>query len=379
MNLWGEKAKMKLLLVCTVPTDKSGIPNVIFNILQGMDKNDMEIGYVSINNPSKIYSDKLKEYGIKLYVIHRKMTHPMKYVLELAKIARGYDIMHVHGNSATMLLEMTAARIGVVGVRAAHAHTTSCSMRWCDKICRPFFYAMCNCRFACSNAAAKWLFGNQESKIINNGIDTVKFQFNPGKRNLIRDKYGIEENTLIVGHVGNFVEAKNHDFLIDVFKAISKSVPKSKLLLLGDGNLLDKFRTKVHNLELDDKVIFAGSVDNPEDYMSAMDVVIMPSLFEGLPLTLVEEQANGLRCVVADTITRDADMSGNLTFLSLDAPVSEWVSKTLKVVDECGEEKRQKRSEKAIEDIRNNGYDITQIGKDLKNYYIKRLDEIEKH
>lgn len=316
---------MRILYVNTVPTSKNGITNVIFNLLTHMPRNNIDFGYVSINKPDEAYANLIKNNNLKLYIIPRNYKSPIRYIRQLSKVAKDYDIMHVHGNSATMVLEMCAAKLAGVNVRIAHSHNTTCSMKLIDKLMRPLFYNLCNGRMACGKEAGLWLFNNNEFTILNNGVDTKRFRFDPIKREKIRKELGLD-NKIIIGNVGNFVTQKNHSFLIDVFKELTKTNPKLQLLLLGSGPLLGDIQNQIHNLDLDKRVIFAGSVDNPEVYMSAMDLVIMPSLFEGLPLTLVEEQANGLQCIVADTITRDADMTGNLKFLSLDSPISEWVS-----------------------------------------------------
>ena len=368
--------KMRILLVCTVPTGKSGIPNVIFNLIENMDKDGMEIGYVSINRPDDQYAKRLSRIGVKLYTIPRKMTNPIKYILNLAKVAKNYDVMHVHGNSATMLLEMIAAGLGGVKTRASHAHSTSCAMKLCDKICRPIFYLLCNCRFACSEAAGKWLFGNRNFIVIRNGIDTQKFKFNISYRNQIRSGLDIGDG-LLVGHIGNFVDAKNHAFIIDVFSEIIKINEGAKLLLLGDGELLEGIKSKVRDLDLTDRVIFAGSVVDPEVYMSAMDVIVMPSIYEGMPLTLVEEQANGLDCIVSDVITREADLTGNIHYLSLDESPRLWASEIINVG--CGSiDNRADKSNNAISEICRKNYDIFNISNDLKKYYTSRLNLIER-
>ena len=361
----------KVLLVCTVPTDKSGIPNVIFNLLDRLDYRQYNIGYVAINEPSDLYRENLDKINAKLFIIPRKIKNPLKYIYQLSKVAKDYDIIHVHGNSATMILEMIAAKIAGVKVRIAHSHNTTCNMKSIDKLARPLFYNLCNGRLACGIEAGKWLFQNKDFKVINNGIDVERFRFNGNTRNLVRTKLGIEDNEYVIGHIGNFVEQKNHSFLIDIFHNLMRFQSKSKLLLLGDGPLKASIQSKVNDLGLSEQVIFAGSVDYPEEYMNAMDVVVMPSLFEGLPLTLVEEQANGLSIVASDTITPDANITGNVHFLSLSENVSSWVKSIQKILNKSLHCKAS--SNKAIDQIKKAKYDIDSSVETLESYYDNKL------
>lgn len=361
---------MRVLFVCTVPTEKSGIPNVIFNLLNGFNNRDLEIGYVSINDPDPYYKAILKKKNVNLSVIPRRLTHVDRYIRELSKVAKGYDVMHVHGNSATMVLEMIAAKIAGVELRIAHSHNTSCSMRMVDKIMRPLFYHLCNGRIACGKEAGEWLFKKRDFLILNNGIDCEKFRFNESNRSYIRKTLDWDKNK-IIGHIGNFVEQKNHEFLIGVFAEIHAKNPNTRLMLLGGGPLQKTIQNKVMDLGLSEEVYFAGSVNNPQKYMSAMDIILMPSLFEGLPLTLVEEQANGLECIVADTITPDADLTDKVQYLSLDAPLSDWMKEVNKRLS--SHTVREEQSSIAIDQIRKKGFDISYSSALLIDFYKERL------
>jgi glycosyltransferase involved in cell wall biosynthesis len=357
---------MKVLFVCTVPTDKSGIPNVIFNLLNSFDSSRYEIGYISINEPSDFYKEKLKKINSKLFIIPRKITSPLKYISKLAKVAKEYDIMHVHGNSATMVLEMIAAKIAGVNIRIAHSHNTTCKLKSIDTIARPLFYRLCNGRLACGVEAGKWLFNKKDFKVINNGIDVNKFRYSISDRKSIRTGLGIDKE-YVIGHIGNFVDQKNHSFLIDIFQSLYRLKPNSILLLLGDGPLKSSIQSKVRDLGLSANVIFAGSVNDPEKYMNAMDVVVMPSLFEGLPLTIIEEQANGLSIVVADSITNDANLTGKVHYVSLCAPVYNWATIIQSIIEHNTH--NEISSDKAISQIQKAGYDINMVVEDLKSYY----------
>lgn len=360
---------MKLLFICTVPTDKNGITNVIFNLLKGFGGDGFEIGYVAINEPDEFYRKQLVDLGGELFVIPRKLSNPLSYIYRLANAARGYDIIHVHGNSATMVLEMIAAKIAGVPLRIAHSHNTTCSSKIIDRLARPLFYALCNGRLACGNEAGQWLFRGRDFMIVKNGVDTSKFRFNQSLRDLIRKKLGWEGKT-IIANVANFVEAKNHEFLINVFSELHKRQPNFRLLLLGIGPLMDKVQQQAKALGVYDYICFAGSIPNISDYLSAIDLIVMPSTFEGLPLTLVEEQANGLKAIVSDVITPDADLTGNLQFIPLKNDINYWVDQILSYQTVV---RNEAVSDDCISRIKKAGYDIFFSANELKNFYKTKL------
>ena len=361
----------RVLFVCTVPTKKSGIPNVIFNLLKQIDPQKFDIGYVAINDPDNIFKEQLRQKNAKLYIIPRKIFNPINYIRKLATTAKKYDIIHVHGNSATMVMEMLAAKIARVTVRIAHSHNTTCNYKIIDTIARPLFYNLCNVRLSCGIEAGKWMFKKRDFTVINNGIDTERFRFNLKLRDSIKNRIGLN-NEIIIGHIGNFVEQKNHTFLIKVFQGFHEIKPNSKLLLLGDGPLKKIIQSETEALGLSDSVIFVGSVNNPEEYMNAMDIVVMPSLFEGLPLTLIEEQANGLSIIAADTISPDANLTKQIQYLPLSDNVSNWVQIILNTIEERSH--NDLYSDKAITQIKNAGYDINSVTEDLTKLYTKSLE-----
>lgn len=361
---------MKVLMVCTVPTEKSGIPNVIFNLIKSFitqkEENKLELGYISINKLSGTFSALLDEYSVDYYEIKRNILNPLGYIIELSRKAKEYDIIHVHGNSATMVLEMIAAKIAKIPIRIAHSHNTTCNMKVIDKLARPLFYRLCNGRMACGEEAGKWLFGSKDFLILNNGIESQKFRFNLDDRNRIREELGLKDS-IVIGHIGNFVEAKNHKFLISIFNEFHKISPSSKLLLLGDGPLRNDIIELVKKIGLHNDVIFTGSVDNPEDYMNAMDVIVMPSLFEGLPLTLIEEQANGLPIIASDNITKDANITNLVQYKSLQDDAKSWATQIYDTILKSS--RTYEISLNAIEQIRKNNYDIYSVASTLRKYY----------
>lgn len=365
---------MQILFVNTVPTEANGITGVIFNYLKSIKFDfNHQIGYVAINSPSKFFRDQLSLNNAKLYILHRSIAQPLSYIKKLAIISKKYDIIHVHGNSATMTLEMIAAKLAGVKIRIAHSHNTTCRMKIIDRLCRPIFYKLCNGKMACGIEAGKWLFNDNDFMVLNNGIDSQRFKFSIKDRDSVRNNLGIEKNEILIGHIGNFVEQKNHDFLIDIFYNYNKQNPHSKLLLLGDGVLREKINNKIQNLGITDKVIFTGSVDNPAFYMNGIDLIVMPSLFEGLPLTLIEEQANGLPILAANTITKDANIANRIEFLDLSDKPIKWAEKMEEILARSNHD--SETSMKAIEKIKAAKYDIFSVAEEIIDYYKSRLSD----
>lgn len=359
---------MKVLIVNTVSTERNGVTNVIFNYYRTMGISDIQMDLVVINQPDSYYMEEVQDKGGEIYILSRTIRHPLEYIWNLSRIAKEYDVMHVHGNSTTMLLEMLAAKIANVPFRIAHSHNTNCRYKFLNRLCRLPFYALCNGRLACGREAGVWLYGEREFKVLNNGIDTVRFSFDEKKRVNMRQQLKWANN-IIMGHIGNFVEAKNHTFLIDVFAEVYRQNSCYRLLLIGDGQLKYAAQTKVMQLGLSNVVFFAGETDSVVDYLCAMDLIVMPSRFEGFPLTLVEEQANGLHCVISDVITHEIDITGLIHFISLHADIDEWVKE---ILNYSINNNRKFISENAIITIKKNKYDIGVLAKELASFYINK-------
>lgn len=353
---------------------KDGMTNVVFNLYRSVDKSDIQIDFLTITEPlDPCYRAEIEHNGGRLFVVKRTMKSVLSYILNFIKIAKGYDIVHVHGNSATMVLEMIACWCAGVRVRIAHSHSTMSAMPMLDKMVRPLFYKLCNARLACGKNAGAWLFKRHEFTVINNGISTLQYLFDQQRRDSIRTSLQWSD-CKVVGHVGNFVDVKNHSFIIDIFREAVVMASNVRLLLLGDGPLRNKIEHKAQALGLKDKICFTGSVDNVADYMCAIDVIVMPSKFEGLPLTLIEEQANGLKALCSDVITTEVDKTNSISYLSLNKNAKEWAELLLKIELPMN---RMKTSKHNVQMIIDSGYDINYSAKMLKRFYLSKLEKYE--
>lgn len=358
--------KIKVLIINSVPTERNGITNVIFNYLSNMDVDGIQFDLISINEPEDRYSGEVENKGGKLFVVERIRGKEFSYYKQVKTIIKEnqYDIVHVHGNSHTLVLELLAAWIGHCKVRVAHAHNTTCNSVLLHRLLSPLFCCLCTDGLACGEDAGRWMFGNKAFKVLNNGVDLNLFAFSRTKRELFRNKYGLN-GTKVIGHVGMFIPAKNQGYILDVFTMLLQTDETYRLMLIGDGPLMEETKTRVNDKGISDKVIFTGGIHNVNELLNAIDVIIMPSLYEGLPLALIEQQANGLQCVVSDTITKEVNKTGNVVFLPLD-DLALWTS-TINKLD-CLQG-RTERSRAACEDIVKAGYSIAEEAKKLDSYY----------
>lgn len=360
---------MKVLLVSSNPIGKDGITSVMFNYLMGMNTEGMTIDILSNNEPEQMYVKAVEKKGGKLFVLPRR-NGTVSYWKGLRKLIKTnmYDAIHVHGNSHTLAIELSAAWAAGCKVRIVHSHNTSCKYVKVHKLLTIPFNMLYTHGLACGDEAGKWMYGKRPFIVFNNGVDTKKFAFRLTTRDEIR-KQNKWDGCKVIGHVGSMFEVKNHKFILEVFEELAQRDHYVRLLLIGDGPLRPYLEAEVAHRGLMGMVTMTGIIDNVNEFLNAMDLVLMPSLYEGLPLTLIEQQANGLKCVVADTVTREADKTQSLTFLSLNAPVSVWADTILDILkdEKCD---RLNRSHLNIEKIASCGYSIQEEAKKLNAYYL---------
>lgn len=355
---------LKVLVVNTVKVTIDGINAVIMNYFSNTHDEDIHFDFVFINEPYDAMREYILSRGSKYTVIGGRMRAPHKYISRLAKTAEGYDIMHAHGNSCTLAVEMYAARKAGVPVRISHSHNSSNKYALAHKLLRPVFERCVTDGFACGELAGKWLFGKKPFTVINNGISTGKYAFDADVRAQYRAELGWEDK-IILGHIGNFFPRKNDTFLIDVLEQLRRADDRYVLVSIGDGGVRQEVEEKARQLGLSDAVIFTGLRSDAEKFMQAMDIFVLPSLYEGLPLTLIEAQAAGLECVASDTVTDEVDISGDIKYLPLGDGAEKWACE-IRALD-IGS--REKLSAQRCEMIDRAGYGIETAAHRLAQLY----------
>lgn len=208
--------------------------------------------------------------GSEVYLLERN-TEPVKYFFSLLAIIKSgnYDIVHVHGNSCTMAIELFAAMLCGCKRRVAHSHSSGCNHIKAHKLLRPVFEMCCTERLACSKEAGKWLFQGREYTIVENAMNLEKYRFDMKKRVDIRQQMGIEENEILIGYVGIFVNQKNQKFMVDVLESLRKENAKYKLVLVGEGELRGEIEEYVRQKNLENVCLFYGETDDVTGIMSA--------------------------------------------------------------------------------------------------------------
>ncbi len=359
---------------------RGGIQSFIIENLKKMDFTKISIDVLLLDDGNHYDGeDTLKELGCKVYKLEgvwlRKPTDFIKYKKEINNFFKNhhdYRVVHMHSSSKNFMVLKYAKKYGIP-VRIAHSHNINFQTKNKFKqiigdIFKKPLKKYATDYFACSELAGEWLFGKKsvqegKVKVIHNAIDIEKFKYDEKIRNRIRKELNIESDDFVVGNVGRFTNQKNHLFLIDIFYELQKIKPNSKLLLIGNGELEEEIKNKVEKLNLNKKVIFAGFKPNVNDYMQAMDIFIMPSLHEGLPVVGVEAQASGLPCFMSkDVITNEVKIANNVKFISLNDSPNDWANIIVK--SDLSRKDNKDKLKKA-------GYFIEDTAKELVDFYIK--------
>lgn len=362
---------IRVLQVVTI-MNRGGLETMLMNYYRRIDRSRVQFDFMVHREEKGHYDEEIIKMGGRIFKMPK--IKPGNYQLYFRKLEeffqthKEYKVVHSHINENSSFVLRAAKRHGVP-CRIAHSHLSDLKLDF--KF--PFrLYARFSMKdypnkyFACSKNAGKWLFSERvlntnELVVLNNAVNVKEFKYDADTRKKIREELDIG-NELVIGHIGRFNKQKNHDFLIDIFKAVSNVDQDATLLLAGDGHLRRKIEDKVKKLGLQSKVKFLGVRNDVNNLMHAMDIFLFPSLFEGLPVVLVEAQAAGLNCIVADTITRESDITGRVEFLSLYEAPETWAKELLSSSYEHVDTE---------ELISLNGYNTATMSKWLADFYIE--------
>ena len=301
-----------------------GVESVIMNYYRHLDHSKVQFDFICDEDSTRIPYDEIKKLGGRVFLVPKYQNLP-KYLKALEKLFKENQYRIVHSNINTLsVFPLYAAKKAGVPIRISHSHSTSNPKEWkrnlIKNILRPFSKRYATDYFACSEKTGIYQFGKRKSKlvkIIPNSIDIEKFKFRSKDRQEIRAELGIEEDTIVIGHIGRFVETKNHQFIIHSFSKLHQKNPDTKLILIGDGPLLEKTRKTVRDLGLEESVLFLGRKENIAPYYSVFDIFFLPSLYEGMPMSGIEAQVSGLKCIFSSSFSKDtAIIPGNVLFLS---------------------------------------------------------------
>lgn len=360
--------------------DRAGVETMLMNYYRYIDREKIQFDFLCNKKKPGAYDDEIKKMGGRIYITpgYNPLRYK-KYFTYMKKLFREhpeYKIVHAH-NGALAYYPLKAANLSKIPIRIAHSHNTKINFdfKWPIKIyCKMQIKKPANYLYGCSKLAVKFYFGEDVLKkkkytIINNAIEVERFLYNETIRAKIRQQYNLTDK-IVIGHIGRFMYQKNHTFLVDIFESIAKEDKNAVLMLAGDGELVEKTKEKVHALGLDKKVIFTGNVSNVNELYQAMDLFILPSLYEGLPVVGIEAQTAGLPCIFSNTITEEVAITENVKFLDLKKSSSEWAKEVICILKQSVARKNM------YEEITNKGYNIKIEAKKLQEKYIEMYEKI---
>ncbi|MDD3304292.1 MAG: glycosyltransferase [Clostridia bacterium] len=308
-----------------------GAETFIMNLYRNIDREKIQFDFLT--SREGCYDKEIKLLGGRIYEIpYLTDKGQLEYIKNLKKIFKThqeYKIVHSHIDQVSGIILQTAKKCNVP-VRLAHSHSTSNNNGFIAKMYKKYLQNKINKNatelLACSEESAKWLYKKEANRaiIINNGIDISKFKYSNEKRCELRNELNIPEDYIVIGHVGGFRKEKNHEFLLEIFSEYLKMNPKSYLVLLGDGILREKIEQKMEQLNINNNVKILGIKNNNYDYYNIFDVFAFPSIYEGVPLTLIEAMSNGLKVLASNNITKDINRNNLISYIELEKK-DEWI------------------------------------------------------
>lgn len=346
---------------------RGGLETMLMNYYRRMDRSLVQFDFLVHRDFRADYDDEIESLGGRIFRIPRLVPWRGSYKKALDtffKTHPEYRIVHVHQDCLSSVI-LKAAKQNGVPVRIAHSHNSSQdkNLKYLIKL----YYKRQIPRnatklFACGEKAGDWMFGGAPYQVLSNAVEAKQYTFDAAKRAQMRSQLAIAADALVVGHVGRFHTVKNHAFLLSIFAQLKRQRENAVLLLVGDGDLRKDVERQAKAMGILDSVIFTGVRSDVPDLMQAMDIFVMPSLYEGLPVTLMEAQASGLPCLVSDGVPAECDITDLVKHLALDAGAAVWAQH---IPDHTGKTRSDTHAQ-----IRAAGYDMETNAKKLQDYYL---------
>lgn len=310
-----------------------GVESILINYYRHVDRSRVQFDFICDADSTNIPYDEINSLGGRVFLVppYQKV---FSYHRELKKllVKNNYKIVHSHINTLSVF-SLFAAKKANIPIRIAHSHSISNNKEFkrnlIKQILRPFSRTFANKYMCCSEKAGRWQFGDKaydkgEVYMLKNAIELDRFRYDGAIRTKIRKDLSIESDTVVIGHLGRFVETKNHKFLVDIFSELNKLYSNSKLILAGQGPLETEIRDWVRLRNIENCVVFLGQISNANEIYQALDAFVLPSLYEGFPVVGVEAQTAGLICVFSDEMSSEVKLLDTTTFVSLSEPAGKW-------------------------------------------------------
>ncbi len=352
---------------------RGGLETMIMNYYRNIDRTKIQFDFLVHRDFEADYDSEIRELGGVIYRLPRLNPFSKDYLDTLRaffKEHKEYKIVHSHLDCMSGIPSRIAKECGVP-VRIAHAHSSSQtkdSKYLLKLLFKRKIAKVATDLFACGEKAGQWMFGTDCFHVLNNAIKSQDYTYSKEMYSQKRQELNIPEEAFVIGHVGRFAPPKNHDFIIDVFDEVKKQNPNAYLLLVGDGELRVGIKEKAEKLGLKNSVCFAGLRSDVNELLQAMDVFLFPSIYEGLPVSIVEAQAAGLPCFISDKVPIECKKTDLVQQFSLETSAKEWADSILKV------DITNRRD--TSDEIKQAGFDIVENAKWLENYYIKKSMEL---
>lgn len=359
--------------------NRGGAETMVMNYYRFIDKSKVQFDFLVHRNEKGAYDDEIEKMGGRIYhmcpIFPQNFTRYKKLLKDFFDEHDEYKIIHSHMSELGYFAFKEAQKHGNI-IKICHAHnapdfSTESLKEKAKSVFRNYFKSniikYTDKMFVCSYAAGDWLYGKDNRKqfiMLNNAVDSQKFAYNKIEAENLKKELGIE-NKFVLLNVGRFNTQKNHTFLIDIFNSVLKKNPESVLLLAGNGNLEQEIKEKVTKLSIEKNVLFLGLRDDIDKILEASDVFVFPSLFEGLPVTMVEAQSSGIKCVISDGVPPQCIMTENVEVVPLKKNCEEWADEILKFKDGY-ERKNQTQA------ISEKGFDVRANAKMLENFYLEQ-------
>ena len=343
-----------------------GIENFVMNLYEHIDREQFPFDFVVHKQQAGDYTERIEELGGKSYLLSRLTRNPIQNLLGIYRLVKEnhYDIVIRHTPNALIAPQLLAARLAGAHT-ICHAHSETDKQKVLHVLGKGLLKIAAERRIACSVNAGKWMFGKQHYEIVHNAVDISLFQYSREKEERIRNEFQLGERH-IYGHVGNFVWSKNHLLMLHIFKEIQKQDPEAVLIFVGQGTMQKEIEEEIQKLSLQNSVILTGVRKDVPALMSAFNMLLFPSVYEGLPLTLIEAQAAGLPCLISDSITKDVIVTeGLVKSYSLDKQPEEWAAEAVQMVRENSDAIRECQREQIVKA----GYDLDELVKWYQDYF----------
>ena len=352
--------------------ERGGLESMIMNYYRYIDREKVQFDFLVHRQERAAFDDEIESLGGIIYRLPRLVPWSKSYLSALNRFFDEhpeYKVVHVHQDCLSSVILKVAAQHNV-SVRVAHSHSANQDKNlkypvklWYKRSISKYATNL----FACGEDAGDWMFGGEPFQIINNAIDVAAYTYAPNKRQEMRRQLGLE-NELTIGHVGRFNQPKNHPFLLDIFAVLLKKAPDAILLLVGGGENMPKIQAKAHALGIAEHVRFLGVRSDVADLMQAMDMFVLPSLYEGLPVTMVEAQAAGLPCIISDKVPPECILTeGLVDVMPLSASPETWAEKILA-------KRAIPRTDRRAEIVAH-GFDINTEAVKLQEFYLKAYEQ----